>query len=182
MVPECTCSLKSIKRKRHRLPCGPKDCRRPKESHEDCPCQRTMPLQASRVSKCWQASSTRTLPWTTFGGYQTRDTPGCRKSDNSLRAGGRKKRCWAPCALNGQYHQLFNVPKKQRPNKAIWRGNGVEMCFIAIHTIHAYMIPVMGTAIFHSYSYDTIECEKRKATKNSQVCQLGHLVDTCHIC
>ena len=33
------------------------------------------------------------------------------------------------------------------------------------------MIPVMGTPIFHSYSYDTIEGEKKKTTKNSQIDQ-----------
>ena len=42
------------------------------------------------------------------------------------------------------------------------------MCFrnfITIHIIHAYMIPVLGTPIFHSYSYDTIEGEKKKTKK-----------------
>lgn len=148
----------------------PKDCRRPKESHEDCPCQRTMLLQASRVSKCSQVSSTRTLPWTTFEDYQTRDTPGCRKSDNSLNEGRGDYIiwCWTDNTTNCSTCYWLLLPKKQRPNKAIWRGNGIEMCFrnfITIHIIHAYMIPVLGTPIFHSYSYDTIEGEKKKTAK-----------------
>ncbi len=116
----------------------PKDCHRPKESHEDCPCQRTMLLQASRVSKCSQVSNTGTLPWATFGDYQTRDTPGCHKSDSSLNGERGNKFGAGPHSLWTQNTSCSTcpwlpLPMKQRSNKAIWRGHGVEMCFITIH-------------------------------------------------
>ena len=68
------------------------------------------------------------------------------------------------------------------------------------HTIHADMITGVGTPTFHSYSYDTIEGETTEQQnnnnnnnnnhndndndnnkKNSQIGQIGNLVDTCHV-